>query len=186
MLETKPTQIRGSFIAAVCTCIGILICATAFTQDYHMSYDNGLITLSADKIDLKTILLGISKETNILIQFPAALQKQITINLFNVSLKNAFKRLLKGQDYAIIYSGSEKNPISEVYVLPEQWGHRKSVESPIQSRYLNLIKNYNRRLDVLRNRLTKVNRGSDTEKRILRQIQSMEGTVDRLENRLRR
>jgi len=190
MLETKPTQTglsrpKGSFIAALCIGIG-LICATAFAQDYHMNIDNGMITLSADKVDLKTILLDISKEANILIQFPAGLQKQVSIKLTNVSIRNALKRLLRGQDYAVIYSASRNNSISEVRVLPEQWGNRKPVRSPTQDRQANLIRRYNRQLDDLRDRLTKVTRGSATEKRILRQIESMERTVESLESGFRR
>jgi hypothetical protein len=188
-VQKDPSQFRVFFIVFVCICGGISFHVNAFAQDYHMSCDNGLITLSADKVDLKTILLSITKETNIFIQFPKALQKQITIELSDVSIRNALKRLLLGYDYAIIYSASKKsnpNSISKVYVLPEQWGHRKPASSQIKSpKANNLLRNYNRRLDSLRDRLTKVERGSHTERRILRQIQSIEKTVERLEKRVR-
>lgn len=189
-LIQKDTGFRGGFfIFAVCLCGGILMFENAFAQDYRIVYDKGMISLSADKTDIKTILRGISKEANIFVKFPKALQKQITIKLSNVSIRNALKRLLSGQDYAIIYSVSKKNnrdSISRVYVLPEQWGPTKPVRSQVRSRQSNLIRNYNRRLDSLRNRLGKVSRGSPAERRILSQIQSIEKTVEGLENRPQR
>ena len=185
-LIQKGASFRGGFfIAAVCLC-GILMFGSVFAQDYRIVCYKGMISLSADKTDIKTILWGISKEANIFIKFPKALQKQITMKLSNVSVKNALKRLLSGQDYAIIYSASKKNnrdSISKVYVLPEKWGPKKPAGPQVRSRQSNVIRNYNRRLDALRNRLTKVSRGSAAERRILRQIQSIEKTVDRLEGK---
>jgi len=170
-----------------------LIHSNAFAQDYHMTYDNGLITLSADKTDIQDILSGISKKTNVFIQFPRALKEQITIRLTNVSVRDALSRLLKGRDYAIIYSASKKsnrNPLSKVYVLPEQWGSRKPARSQTRSRQVKRIerslRNYKKRLDSLKNRLSKVGQGTLKERRIMRQIRLTEKTVGRLEKRLRR
>ena len=184
-LIQKDASLGRGFIVAVCLCGGILMFENAFAQDYRIVYDKGMISLSADKTDIKTILWGISKEANIFIKFPKVLQKQITIKLSNVSVKNVLKRFLSGQDYAIIYSASKKNnrdSISKVYVLPEQWGHKQPAGSPSPGRRSNAVRNYNRRLDALRNRLTRVGRGSAAERRILSQIQSIQKTVERLEN----
>ncbi|MBN2319000.1 MAG: hypothetical protein JXR49_07980 [Acidobacteria bacterium] len=200
-------RLKGSFISVLWACLGILISAHTFAQDYHMSYKNDLISLRADKIDLKTIMLDISKKANISISYPSKLKKQITINLPSVSIRNALKRLLRGQDYAIINSDSKNSGITEVYVLPEkgdsiiyfaskhdsisevgvlseQRRHKKSIRPQTQSRQAkNLINNYNRRLDALINRLPKATRGSATEKNLLRLIESMARAVEKLENR---
>jgi len=187
-IEIKVSLLIGFFIFTFFICGGILIHPDTFAQDYRISYDNGLITLSVNKVDIKTILLGISKETNIFIQFPEALKKKITIKLSNVSIRDALKRLLKNQDYAIIYSALKKNnrvSISEVYVLPEKWGNRKPSRSQTLSRREeSILRSYNRRLDSLRNQLKTVARGSDTERRILSKIQSIEKRVETMGKKL--
>jgi hypothetical protein len=193
IVHIDVSLLRGYFIFVFFICGGILIHSNTFAQDYRISYDNGLLTLSADKADIKTILLSISKKTNVFIQYPSKLKKQITIKLSNVSIRNALSRLLKGQDYAIIYTASKKHnneSISEVYVLPEQWGNRKPARYQPRVRRENRmersLRNYERRLDSLRNRLTKVNQRSREGRRILGQIRSIEKTIERLQKKLRR
>ena len=193
IIQTDSRLLKGCYIFAAVICGSFLIHSNAFAQDYRISYDNGLITLFAEDADIKAILSGISEKTNIFIQFPKALKEQITIKLTKVTLRNALSRILKGQDYAIIYSTLRKpsrHPIAKVYVLPEQWGSRKPARSqprsPQEKRIERSLNNYRKRLDSLRNRLWRVDRGSIQEKRTQRQIRSMEKTIERLEKRLRR
>ena len=183
----------GYFIFVFFFCGNVFLHANTFAQDYRINYDDGLITLSADKVEIKTILSDLAEKTNVVIHFSSGLKKQITIKLSNVSVRNAFRRLLRGQNYAIIYSASSphaRDSISEVHVLPSQRGGRRRTRYRTgglqEKRIEKAVRNAERQLDSLRNRLTRVNRGSREERRIQRQIRSMEKAVERLQERLQR
>ncbi|MGA8178462.1 MAG: hypothetical protein WB792_00280, partial [Desulfobacterales bacterium] len=62
--------------------------------------------------------MKLSAKTGIYVKFPSSLDKQITTQLVHVSLRKALSEILKGTNYAIIYSGSGKNQavVSKVFV----------------------------------------------------------------------
>jgi hypothetical protein len=193
IIQINLSLLRKCHIFTIVVCGSLLIHSNVFCQDCRISYDKGLITLLAVNADIKAILSGISEKTNIFIQFPKTLDEQITIELAKVPLRHALSRLLKWQDYAVIYSASKKpnrNLIAKVYVLPEQWGSRKPSRFRPRNRHERRIErslnSYRKRLDSLRSRLSRVDRGSSQERRILRQIRLMEKAAERLEKRLRR
>lgn len=166
----------------------MLFRANAFAQDFSMHYDKGRISISAQNADIKTVLAAIARETKIFIRFPQTLKKQITMELSAVSVRKALRRILKGQDYAIVYSASKndrnRNSVSEVYVLPQQWGENRAAVIPAQDRRQEAaIRNSKKRLDSLRNRLEKTEQGSRAANIITRQIRSVERTLQRLERR---
>ena len=193
VIHINVSLFGGYFIWAFFICGSILNHSNTFAQDYRINYDDGVISLSANKADIKTILSDISNKTSVVIQYPKALEKQITLKLSNVSIRDALSRVLKGQDYAIIYTASKQHhnhSISKVYVLPEQYGNRKPTRNQTRGRQANRIErtigNYERRLGTLRNRLARVSQRSREGMRILNQIQSIEKTIERLQKSLRR
>jgi hypothetical protein len=67
---------------------------------------------------LKNVLFKLAEKSNFYIQVPVSLNKKITINKKEISLRDALRKLLKGLNHAIVYSVSSKKQatISEVYV----------------------------------------------------------------------
>jgi predicted RNase H-like nuclease (RuvC/YqgF family) len=175
------------------------VCITSSThaqssgQSFRIDYDNGLLTLSAEKADLSRLLTQIAQRTGIHVRFPKNLTKKITITLSGISLKKALCRLLKGEDYALLYFGSEKHEpavISEVYVLPKSTGpslsrqheRPKGREEVMRAS----IARYEKRLETLKSRMATVDEESRRGKLIGNQIRSTEKTIERLRKSLER
>lgn len=162
-------------------------------QNYRIDYHNGLLTLSAKKADLKRLLTHVAEKAGIHVRFPKNLKKQITIKLSSVPLGRALRRLLKGENYALIYSASRKlkaSPISEVYVLPKRSGPRISTQYNRLRRREELIRasirRYEKRLETLKDRMATVNEESRRGRLIRNQIRSTEKTIERLRKSLER
>lgn len=153
------------------------------SNNYQLTYEKNLISISASKADLKNILIEIAEKAGISIRYPATLDKKITIKINDISLKNALSRLLKDFNYSIIYTGSKKRAaISEVYVL------KKNRKSPAitsnNTRINNRIKSYERRIESITRSLAGVDESSARGKRYLRQIKSYESTIENLKRQL--
>jgi hypothetical protein len=162
-------------------------------QKYSMEYDNGLLTLSAKQASLKRLLRQLAETLNIYISYPRDLKKQITVKLYDVTPIKALRRLLKSQNYALIYSASrpeEASTISELHILPKPVGHGASRKFRSQKsrgqRTLARIKSYERKLDRLKDRMAKTNRDSRTGRSIRKQIGSTAKTIERLQKKLER
>jgi len=179
--------------------VAFLISVTPLTyaqssgQTFSIDYDNGLLTLSAEKADLKGVLTQVAQKARIHISFPKNLRRQITIKLSGVSLRKALRRLLKGENYALIYSvpGQPKpSAISEVYVLPSSSGPRTSSQykppKRPQERIRASITRYEKRLETLKNRMATVDEESRRGRLIGNQIRTTEKTIERLRRSLER
>lgn len=162
-------------------------------QTYRIDYDNGLLTVSAEKADLKRVLMQVAEKTGIHVRFPKDLTKQITIDLSRVSLRKALRRILKGENYALIYSASGKlraGTVSEVYVLPKsstaepsrQYDRLKGREEQIRAS----IRRYEKRLETLKARVATFDEESRQGRVIRNQIRSTEKTLERLHKSLER
>ena len=148
---------------------------------YRIRYDPGFLTISAKKANLKRILTRVADETDILIKFPINLSRQITIKLSSVPLRNALRRLLRGENYAFVYEGSD---ISEVYVFPKSSARSRSRNySRLRQRENRIrasIGRYEKRLESLKYRMEQVDESSRRGRVIMRQISSTEKTIERL------
>ena len=153
------------------------------SDNYQLDYKKDLISISASKADLKSILIEIAEQAEIFIQYPASLDKKITIRLKEVSLKKALQRLLKGFNYSIIYTGSKKPPlISEVYILKNNKAvPRTNINT---TRITNRIKSYERRIESIQKSLSGVDENSARGKRYLSQLKSYEKNIENLKRRL--
>jgi predicted RNase H-like nuclease (RuvC/YqgF family) len=162
-------------------------------QTFRIDYDNGLLTLSAEKADLKRLLTHVAERARIHVSFPKNLRKQITIKLSGVSLRKALRRLLKGENYALIYSVSGKlkaSVISEVYVLQKSSGPRISTQykppGHREERIRASITRYEKRLETLKNRMATIDEESRRGRLIRNQIRTTEKTIERLRKSLER
>jgi hypothetical protein len=152
---------------------------------YRMGYDDGLLTISAKKANLKKILMHVADEADILVKFPPNLSRQVTIKLSSVPLKKALRQLLRGENYALVYEGSD---VSEVYVVPKSSarGRSRNYERSRQreGRIRASIGRYEKRLQTLKDRMSQFDESSRRGKVIMRQIRSTEKTIERLHERL--
>ena len=153
----------------------------------RIDYKNNLLTISAQDADLKNVLLKIANKTGVYVRFPSSLKKQITIRISGLSLKETLSRLLKGINYALVYSGSRKNRaiVSEVFVFKKLERSRISSRARVRERQLShRIKYHERRLESLKKKLSKVNKNSRQGKSYLRQIRSYENTLKNLKKKI--
>lgn len=169
------------------TSVNSSIYAQASNIKFRIDYNNNLLTVSAQDADLKNILLKIADKTGVYVRFPSSLKKQITIKLSGLSLKETLSRLLKGMNYAVVYSGSRKNQanVSEVFVFKKVERRISSRASARERQLSHRIKYYERRLEYLKKKLSKVNKNSRRGKSYLRQIRSYENSLESLKKKSR-
>ena len=153
------------------------------SRSYQLTYEKNLISISATKADLKSILIDVSERADISIQYPASLDKKISIKIKDISLKKALIRLLKDYNYSIIYSGSKKRAvISEVYILDK---NKKSPRiSSNNTRIISRIKYNEKRIESLKKSLSRVSEDSTSGKRYINRIKSYEKNIENLKNQL--
>ena len=163
---------------------GSLAYAQLASAKLRMSYDKRLLKIDADNADIKDVLSTLASTANITVEFPVTLKKAITIHRQGVTLTQALRQMLIGINHILIYSGANPSQatISKVLVL-EKAGPRKPV-SPKASRLARRIKTYQRQIDSIKNRLSKTDANSSRGKRYLRQINRIEGNIERLERQL--
>ncbi len=169
------------------TSVNSLIYAQSSNLKLRIDYKNNLLTISAQDADLKNVLLKVADKTGIYVRFPNSLKKQITVRISGLSLKETLSRLLKGMNYAIIYSGSRKNRaiVSEVFVFKKLKRSRIPGRERIRERQLShRIRNYEKRIESLKKRLLTVNKNSRQGKRYLRQIRSYKNILENLKKKL--
>jgi len=161
--------------------------AQNLNPNFRIEYKNNLLSISAQKADIKNVLLKLSDKTGVSFKFPNSLKQQITIKLSGQSLRDALSRILKGLNHAIVYSGSRKNraAISEVLV------YRKSIKSKTPSRSIrrekqiaDRIRSYEKRIESVKKKLLGVNKNSRQGRRYLRQISSYENIIRNLNKKL--
>ena len=188
---TSLLQVVCSF--AILFAVVSLSHAQIATQKYSMQYDDGLLTLSAKKASLKGLLSHLAEVLNVYISYPRDLDKKITIKLSDVPPIKALRRILKSQNYALIYSASRPEAataIAEIHILPEPVGRGASSKFRRQQgrgqQTLALIRNYEKKLERLRGRMAKTNKESKTGRNIRNQISSTEKTIERLKKSLER
>jgi hypothetical protein len=155
-----------------------LLNAQSSDQKLRITYNNNLINISAEDADLQNVLLKIADNTNIYVRFPATLEKKITISKKKISLRDALTTILRGLNYAIIYSGSDKNQtfISEVFIFKKSRQQRVN-----EARIANRMRAYKKQIESLRKNLLKIDESSSRGKRYLRRIRILEKRMERLQ-----
>jgi hypothetical protein len=197
MLQKIKRLSPTSLLQVVCS-LAIFFSVASLTQaqvsgrKYNLAYSNGLLTLSAKQASLERILNGLADALGIYIIHPRDLNREITINLYDAPPIEALRRILKDQNYAVIYSASkpgEANAISELYILPKPIGHGTPGKSKRrrdrEERTLARIRGYERTIQRLTDRLARTN-SERTERRIENQIRSHERKIEKLQKQLGR
>jgi hypothetical protein len=158
-----------------------LLNAQRSDQELRITYNNNLLNISAEDADLQNVLLKIANNTNIYVRFPASLEKKITISKKKISLGDALKTILKGLNYAIIYSGSDKNKtfISKVIIFKKSKKLRQQRIN--EARIANRMRAYARQVESLKKNLRKIDENSGRGKRYLRRIRILKKRIERLQ-----
>ena len=158
-----------------------LLHAQSPDQKLRITYNHNLLTISAEDVDLQNVLLKLADKTNIYVRFPASLKKKITIIKKGISLRDALKRLLKGFNYAVIYSGRDKNQtsVSKVFVFKESKKSRQQRAN--EARIANRIRGYEKQIESLKRNLSRIDENSRQAKIYQRNITILEKRIERLE-----
>lgn len=163
--------------------------AWAAGSTLKVQFRGNRLSLSAVDADIQSILLRIGEEAGIFVQFPQALQKKMSLTLSDIKLEKALKRLLKGLNYATVYSISDDTntiQVSKVYIFEaykETARSRRLVR--IERRNRTRINQYEKQIASTKRRLEKVPHDSPAGRRYRRQIQNYQKRIDRLERQIR-
>ncbi len=162
-------------------------------QDLELliEYNRGLLTLSVENVNLKHVLTAMAEETGITVWYPRDLEKPITTEFNDLPLQQGLRRILRGMNYALIYSPSTNDKKrgevpAGVYVLSKQSSRsRRTFRSSArpktpEERRAATIESYRRRLDNLEQQLSRVDINSSRGQSIQRQIRQFERRIERL------
>ena len=200
------------FLALHLTIASSSIYAQSNSPKMLISYKNDLLSISTKDADLKKVLFELADETNIDIQLPLSLDKKITINRSGISLNEGLKDILKDLNYIILYSGIEDNNvlISKVIIfqksntsttLPDGKIQQTNSEIPSteneepsatregssvtrEDSLAARIKFYERQIESLKQRLTKIDENSRLGRKYSRQIKRFEKLIEKNEIQL--
>jgi hypothetical protein len=154
----------------------------------RMHVDDNHLTLSAHNADLKSILQRLNEETGIAVRYPNALDKKVTAEMSDVVLEMGLRRILKGINYATVYSksaDSDSARVSKVYVFKAYQGSQRTTrDARRRKRIEDRIGNYRKRIQAAQRRLAQAASDSQSGRRFQRQIRSYQRTVERLEQQL--
>jgi hypothetical protein len=166
------------------TVAGFKLNAQGSSIDFRLIRRNNLFSISARDADLKKVLQALAKKANIYVAFPSSLKRKITIQQNGIKLGEALKKLLKGMNHLIIYSGPniKKAKISEVFVLPKS--KKPGPQSAKERRLAIRVNNYKRQIETLRHRLSTIDENSRRGQGYIRRIQRLEKNIERLEKQL--
>lgn len=154
--------------------------AQSSNQKLRIDYNDNSLTISAKDTNIKKVLSKLGEKTNTYIWNSDAIKKKITIELSDVSLKEALKRLLRDYNHAIIYSGKGKKQaeISEVLILNKKTPKRYRSNN---RRITNRKKRYEKQVESMKRQLSRVDSNSRRGKILSRRIRRLEKMINRLE-----
>ena len=161
--------------------------AQTSSSTIRMEFDDNLLTLSAKNADIKNILVRLNEKTGISVRFQKSLDKKITIELSGLTLSKALPRLLKDLNHAVIYSVSRKNrtTVSGVFVFKKSKNTRNSSQARNREKQItNQIRQYEKRIESEKKKLSKVNENSSQGQRYLRRIRSYENKIENLKRQI--
>lgn len=133
------TKVKGRWNIPSILCRSlILVAITAITSGWAAATETGeatvayqaegdLLTVQANNVSLRQILAQVSGSTGILVEMPPALDRPVTIIISKKPAAEAFKQLLRGDNYALAYEEHGKvRRLAKVTILPK--GEQGGVE----------------------------------------------------------
>ena len=200
------------FLILLLTSANSSLYAESTNQNILITYKENVLSIRTKDADLKKVLFELADETNIDIQLPLSLDKKITINRSGISLNEGLKDILKDLNYIILYSGIEDNNvlISKVIIfqksntsttLPDGKIQQTNSEIPStkneepsatregssvtrEDSLAARIKFYERQIESLKQRLTKIDENSRLGRKYSRHIKRFEKLIEKNELQL--
>ncbi len=165
------------------------LCAQGGGQGLQINYQNQLLSISARNVDIKNFFSKLAEKTNITIEYPESLERKITLERENISLKRFLPDFLRNMNHVIIYSGSgrENSRIAEVRVYPKSTVSHSSVSTASgrsRDRIRQRIDSYRKIVEKLRNSLANVGENSNRGRVYVNRIRRYEDRIKKLENQL--
>ena len=211
-LKEAGARLIFVFLILLLTSANSSLYAESTNQNILITYKENVLSIRAKDADLKKVLFELADETNIDIQLPLSLDKKITINRSGISLNEGLKDVLKDLNYIILYSGIEDNNvlISKVIIfqksntsttLPDGKIQQTNSEIPStkneepsatregssvtrEDSLAARIKFYERQIESLKQRLTKIDENSRLGRKYSRQIKRFEKLIEKNELQL--
>jgi len=150
----------------------------------QLHVQDNLLSLEAADADLSAILQRLGEAAGIDFKFPKELEKKITLQISDVRLETALKRILKGLNYATVYSvaaSGDSSRISAVYIYGKHKGGSRASQSTIrESEAQHSISDYEKRIRVVQQRLDRVGRDSQAGRRYQEEIENYQRLIERL------
>ena len=211
-LKEAGARLIFVFLILLLTSANSSLYAESTNRNILITYKENVLSIRAKDADLKKVLFELADETNIDIQLPLSLDKKITINRSGISLNEGLKDILKDLNYIILYSGIEDNNvlISKVIIfqksntsttLPDGKIQQTNSEIPSteneepsatregssvtrEDSLAARIKFYERQIESLKQRLTKIDENSRLGRKYSRQIKRFEKLIEKNELQL--
>ena len=211
-LKEAGARLIFVFLILLLTSANSSLYAESTNQNILITYKENVLSIRAKDADLKKVLFELADETNIDIQLPLSLDKKITINRSGISLNEGLKDILKDLNYIILYSGIEDNNvlISKVIIfqksntsttLPDGKIQQTNSEIPSteneepsatredssvtrEDSLAARIKFYERQIESLKQRLTKIDENSRLGRKYSSQIKRFEKLIEKNELQL--
>jgi len=163
---------------------GVVRCVQASSLSLSLDKDKRLLQIEARNVDLEEVFSRLAETAHIAIEYPASLQKKVTMDRSGISIADALQEMLKGINHVIFYSGARSNKVrvSKVLVLGES-KPRKPI-SAREKRMARRIQSYQKRIDNFRRRLSSVDANSSRGKRYSSQIRRLEKNIQRLKRQI--
>lgn len=159
-------------------------------RELYIEYNRDLLSLSAENVNLKHVLTAVAEETGISVWYLKDSEKPITTDFNELPLQQGLRRILRGMNYALIYSPSPERKRGEVpsgvFVLSKQGGRSRRTFRPSarprnsEERRAAAIASYRKRLDILEQQMARVGMNSPRGKAIQRQIRQFERLIEKL------
>ena len=211
-LKEAGARLIFVFLILLLTSANSSLYAERTNQNILITYKENVLSIRAKDADLKKVLFELADETNIDIQLPLSLDKKITINRSGISLNEGLKDVLKDLNYIILYSGIEDNNvlISKVIIFQKSNTSTTLPDGKIQQTNSQIpstkneepsatregssvtredslaarIKFYERQIESLKQRLTKIDENSRLGRKYSRQIKRFEKLIEKNELQL--
>ena len=163
--------------------------AQNISQGLQINYRDELLSISARNVDIKDFFTKLAEKTNITIEYPESLEKQITLERADISLKRFLSNFLRNMSYVVIYSGSgeENSRIAEVRVYPKStvsYSSRPTSSNRSRDRIRQRIDSYRKIVEKLRNSLSGAGQNGSRRQVYLNRIRRYEDRIEKLEKQL--
>lgn len=192
-LKEAGARLIFVFLVLLITTANSSLNAESTNQNILISYKENVLSIRAKDADLRKVLFELVDETNINVRLPLSLDKIISINRSGISLSEGLEDILKDLNYVILYSGIKNNKpmISKVIVFSNSKisttltdGEIQQANSKIQStdreeQSANNIEFYERQIESLKMRLSKIDENSRRGKKYSKRIKRLEKLIEK-------